>query len=309
LLRISTGGTGVLPGGAIHPDLVRRLAGEASKSAGHVLNMCVRALDYLPPVDVTFFDFLRGLITADFEMVTDDRHDYRVAVVEAFSRWGIFPGEHDEEAREGVRVLSVDTLRWPGFQKVTIKPKERDQVMEKYDRIVEQLKKYADACLYLTDREELFRETRRQRIILFNQLKSSFEVLPEFAKSLGLDHDSDGKISFEVHSLRRAMRVRLDGRAAPQVFVSLTQSERVPADKESGTSSYTLRGGATLVLDLTEPDVPKYLIVKNIRNAHRRAAAASFQRHVDADPLRKLFFSVDRTEPFAALHELADEGV
>ena len=91
LLRIYTGGTGVLPNGAIHPDLVRRLADEAAKSAGHVLNMCIRALDYLPPVDVTFFEYLRALITADFDLVSDDRHNYRVAFVEAFRRRGIYP--------------------------------------------------------------------------------------------------------------------------------------------------------------------------------------------------------------------------
>ena len=44
----------VLPEGALYPDLVNRLATEASKSARHVLNMCVRALDYVPPVDLTF---------------------------------------------------------------------------------------------------------------------------------------------------------------------------------------------------------------------------------------------------------------
>src|SRR6185436_19307103 len=89
LLRISTGGTGVLPSGALHPDLVRRLAEEAAKSAKHGLNICIRAVDYLPPVDVTFFEFLRALITADFDLVSDDHHNYRVAFVEAFRRRGI----------------------------------------------------------------------------------------------------------------------------------------------------------------------------------------------------------------------------
>ena len=47
-----------------------------------------RALDYLPPVDVTFLEYLRALITADFDLVGDDRYNYRVAFVEAFSRRG-----------------------------------------------------------------------------------------------------------------------------------------------------------------------------------------------------------------------------
>jgi subtilisin family serine protease len=91
LLRIATGGTGLQPSGAIHPDLTRRLAGEAATSATHVLTMCIRALDYLPPLDVTFFEYLRALITADFDLVRDDRHNYRVAFVESFRRWGIHP--------------------------------------------------------------------------------------------------------------------------------------------------------------------------------------------------------------------------
>ena len=57
LLRIATSGTGVLPEGDIHPDLVNRLAQEATKSALHLLTMCIRALDYCPPVDLTFGDY------------------------------------------------------------------------------------------------------------------------------------------------------------------------------------------------------------------------------------------------------------
>ena len=44
------------------------------RSREHVLNMCIRALDYCPPVDMTFGDYLRALITADRDLVpADDR--------------------------------------------------------------------------------------------------------------------------------------------------------------------------------------------------------------------------------------------
>lgn len=125
LLRIASGGTGVLPQGFIHPDLARRLAGEAAKSAQHLLRMCIRALDYLPPVDVTFFDYLRALVTADFEVESVDEHNYRVAIVEAFARRGIFPGSHDEQITAGPRALSADTLRWPSFDANKLSPQQR----------------------------------------------------------------------------------------------------------------------------------------------------------------------------------------
>ncbi|HEU5132893.1 MAG TPA: hypothetical protein VFT26_12345, partial [Pyrinomonadaceae bacterium] len=190
LLRIYTGGTGVLPDGAIHPDLVRRLANEASKSAGHVLNMCIRALDYLPPVDVTFGEYLRGIITADADLVQDDRYNYRVAFVEAFRKRGIYPRDLD--------TLSVDTLRW---NSVSI-----EKPPPQYKQILKQLKTYADACFYITDRERLFHVTRRQRELLHERLKEIFKESPEFAATLGLNFSLDPTASFEVHALRRSNR-------------------------------------------------------------------------------------------------------
>ena len=100
LLRIATGGSGVLPQGELHPDLVNRLASEAAKSAGHVLQMCIRALDYCPPVDITFGDYLRAMVTADRDFGSDESMFHSVALVEAFRRRGIYPRE--------VRTLSVD---------------------------------------------------------------------------------------------------------------------------------------------------------------------------------------------------------
>jgi hypothetical protein len=303
LLRIYTGGTGVLQTGSIHPDLVRRLADEAAKSANHVLSMCIRALDYLPPVDVTFFEYLRALITADFDLVSDDRHNYRVAFVEAFRRRGIYPLNLDVPTSDTPRTLSVDTLRWTGVDLSRFTRKVRTAVEEQYGVIVEELKRYADAAIYLDDREALFHVTREQRRALHKQLEVACKAVPEFARELGLDPAK----RFEVHELRQAMRVSPDGKYIPQIVVALTQSTQVKETKEDGTPRHFFRGGSTLLVDLSVPEV-KYRIVKNIDSTDRQARTASFVREATADPLRALFFAPDRSEPFAALHALADDG-
>ncbi len=303
LLRISTGGTGVLPSGAIHPDLVRRLAGEAAKSAGHVLNMCIRALDYLPPVDVTFFEYLRALITADFDLVSDDRHNYRVAFVEAFRRRGIYPLNLDAPTQDTPRTLSVDTLRWQGLDRSTFSAEVWTAIEKQYGVVVKGLKQYANACFYLDDRRKLFRVTRDQRITLHKQLEVAFKAVPEFASELGLDPTRE----FEVHELRRAMRVSPDGKYIPQLVVALTQSMKIAETPADGMPGYFFRGGSTLVVDLSIPEV-KYRIVKNIKSKERQDRTAAFVREAMADPLRALFFAPDRPEPFAVLHALADEG-
>ena len=91
LIRLATNGSGVLPAGDISVDLANRLASEASKTAEHVLNMCIRALDYCPPIDLTFGEYLRALITADRDLVPDDQDGYRVAFIAAFRERGIYP--------------------------------------------------------------------------------------------------------------------------------------------------------------------------------------------------------------------------
>lgn len=300
LLRIYTGGTGVLQSGAIHPDLVGRLADEATKSASHVLTMCIRALDYLPPVDVTFFEYLRALITADFDLVTDDRHNYRVAFVEAFRRRGIYPLNLDAPSQDTLRTLSVDTLRWQGLDPSTFDQKVWGAIQK---NLVRGLRQYVNKCFYLDDREKLFRFTREQRIILHQQLVETFKAVPTFATALGLDATQ----SFEVHELRRAIRVSPDGRYIPQLIVALTQSIEVPENKQDGTPAHVFRGGSTLVVDLSIPAV-KYRIIKKITSPKRQERTANFVREAAADPLRALFFAPDRREPFAALHALADDG-
>ncbi|MEO5588407.1 MAG: S8 family serine peptidase [Gemmatimonadaceae bacterium] len=301
LLRIYTGGTGILPTGAIHPDLAHRLADEAAKSAGHVLNMCIRALDYVPPVDVTFFEYLRAIITADFDLVSDDDHNYRVAFVEAFRRRGIYPENLSRPSPDTPRTLAVDTLIWHG---INLAPLSTGKMKQHYESLLRGLEEFADDCLYVTDRRELFTKSRQQRISLHRQLTKAFKESLAFKEALGLDVDE----AIEVHSVRCAMRFSPDGRHIPQVIVTLTQSVKIAADEEAGTPAHEFRGGSTLVVDLSVPEV-KYSIRKNIDSTSRRARTAAFVREARADPLRALFVSPKRREPFAALHALADDGV
>jgi hypothetical protein len=295
LFRIYTGGTGVLQQGAIHPDLVRRLGAEAVKSATHVLNICIRALDYIPPVDLTFGEYLRGLITADSDLVGDDKYNYRIAFVEAFRRRGIYPRD--------LETLSVDTLRWEGADLASLAVKYPD-LGKALKRIIKQLKRYADACFYITDREELFGETRNQRKLLHETLEKVFESLPqeaakEFGEKLGLDPSS----GFEAHELRRAIRVSPDGRHLPQIIIALTQSTEFKVN----SSSHAFRGGATLVVDLAKSSV-KYAIRKRINSEARKQRTEEFVSNALADPLKSLLLGTGQREPFAALHSLADLG-
>ncbi|HKG96725.1 MAG TPA: S8 family serine peptidase, partial [Pyrinomonadaceae bacterium] len=289
LLRIYTGGTGVLPTGAIHPDLVRRLASEAAKTAGHVLNMCIRALDYIPPVDITFGEYLRGIITADADLVQDDRYNYRVAFVEAFRKRGIYPRDLD--------TLSVDTLRWKG---VSI-----EKPPPQYKSILKQLKNYADACFYITDRERLFHVTRKQRELLHEKLKEVFKESPEFAETLGLNFSLDPEASFEVHALRRSNRVGPDGNHKPQIVVALTQSRDIKIEGSSQPQKF--RGGSTLIVDLAKPAV-QYAIFKNIQSPTRENLTRGFLQMALKDPVQALLLAPDNKERFAALHSLAELG-
>jgi hypothetical protein len=102
LIRIASGGSGKLPDGELHPDLVNRLAGECVRTAQTVLSMCIRATDYLPPVDPTFSDYLRAMITADYELNRSDETGVRAAMIEAFRQRGIRP--------EAVGSLAVESL-------------------------------------------------------------------------------------------------------------------------------------------------------------------------------------------------------
>lgn len=76
-------------GGKLDLELVVEQAADA---ANQLLTMAIRALDYTPPTDLQFSDYLSALITADKELVPDDtKYCYRKILLENFKNYGVEP--------------------------------------------------------------------------------------------------------------------------------------------------------------------------------------------------------------------------
>ena len=74
----------------LDPELVDRITNEVAILADYVLRMCFRAFDYLPPLDLTFGDFLRALVTADYDVSPRDPTELRFNIIEAFRERGTY---------------------------------------------------------------------------------------------------------------------------------------------------------------------------------------------------------------------------
>lgn len=73
---------------------LRLVVEEGARAADHLLTMSIRAIDYCPPVDVDFSDYLSALLTIDREVVPDDRYGYRDALLRSFADYGIVPSKN-----------------------------------------------------------------------------------------------------------------------------------------------------------------------------------------------------------------------
>lgn len=295
LLRIASEGSGVLREGALHPDLVGRLAAEAAKAAQHVLDICIRALDYCPPIDVTFGDYLRALVTADSDLVPDDSCGYRIAFIEAFRRRGIFPDD--------VRTLSVDSLRWAPASR-GVRAREVRRFPERVRSILASL--YAPAVT----RRDYFERSCALAAALHGAIADD----PELARSLvRLSHGAlrlDGTLKFEVHSVRSAQRVGRDGFAVNHAFVIITQKREVPVDPcDEGKGTFVLRGGCTLVINLETLGL-QYAIGKGIDDEARVARQRRWRRRRTELALGTYARRPpdDHDEPFALLHRGGSEA-
>lgn len=302
LVRLATSGSGILPEGELHPDLVERLANETTKSAGHVLKMCIRALDYTPPVDITFGEYLRAIVTADLEAFPTDALGYRVAFLEAFRALQLLP--------RSLRTVSADTLCWRGW--TGAQPRWLSAAI---DALGIDLKAN-------WDRKTIFDRSEQRREILRNGILNGMSS-QEDCDGLGLQHrlkyfssltakGFQSGTTFMVDNVRVSRSVRPDGDLQAQL-VAVVRQRRPEALRDDATGTdvdrFWFRGGATLVIDLLGRHGPeiKYSIRKPIVSPSRLSRERAYRSGNDQDALRAMYFSGDPLgffgkEPFALMH-------
>jgi hypothetical protein len=297
LVRIATGGSGILPRGSLHPDLVARVSREAIRAADQVLTVCLRALDYLPPVDVTFSDFLRAIVTADRELFPTDAGGLRTAFVDGFRRRGIYP--------EGVMSLAEDALSWLPFDA----PREADGFLSfelraeilaldaltldprqawKIDQLDNKVKKR-----WAATSEELRPRSQDTRPRISKAIESL--ITPTDRAALELHPD----VAVRVRDFQTTVRYDEDGAPHVQFVVQCDQKGDPSAfpDLDSHLVESTMRRATTLIFD--ESGRIRYSIAKPLPGPGLPAVAVA--RAADrADSLRRWLDERMSREPGAA---------
>jgi hypothetical protein len=264
LLRLTQGAAGADVG----YELARRLADDASRTARQFMDMCVRAIDYCPPVDISFGDFLRALITVDTDLVQEDSIGYRAALIEAFAARGVDPGGD-------VGSYSEESLRW-------------EQPRDRRDRPL--------VCRGL--RFDVVEGTRGA------SLSQNARILSEFGRRHASALRLDPKLPVQAFSFHPVYRVGKDGQLGFQVVAQLLQRRRVAAAGRARSEDEVFRGGCTLIVDLPE-GVVRYGVYKRVHSRRRLACQEAFReewRGSQAGP----YLPADGLPPrasFARLHK------
>lgn len=301
LMRIASGGTGLLAVGELHPDLVDEMARTAARTAGDVLRICIRALDYCPPLDLTFGDYLRAIITADFDLVADDTYGYRVAFVEAFQRRGI--------SAYGIKSMAVEDLLFP------LHPIKLSS--ENDTKLVEFLRRLKECVGYLMDRKGLYEKTKEwiggkdgllslmtSKIITGNDNFSELTGLlfpgdKAATEKWGLEFGylTAETASYVIGNVSLANRVTPDDNIVNHVVITLIQKRGVRfkidgnnwiVDEEGffvpdltpaaewGKNHIIFRGGCTLIFDLDALRL-RYAIKKDVDDRERMIRQFKYQ--------------------------------
>ena len=193
--------------------LAELLADYASETATNFFRLCARALDYCPPVDVTFGDFLRALITVSKDLDPTDDDGMRDALMEWFRRRGIYA--------ESASFYSEDALSWP-------------RVSDRFPVIPDLV--FGSPNGLTSDQKD-----------------HNGDVLRKWAHDHRKDLELDTGLPVTVPSFHPVFRTLENGRLRMEMVVEIIQSRTAPFDPgvpEAG--SFPFRGGVTLIVEAPE---------------------------------------------------------
>ena len=234
--------------GRVHltTDLIKLLAREASEIAGRFLDICIRAIDYCPPVDMEMGEYLRALITADQEMVADDKWGFREALIRSFRRRRLFP--------QHVKFMSEDSVRWRPARNMRIPALAFDQMTFNGDpgnplRRAELDRQIAALGAFISKPMN----ARKLGLVLSGRTQQLRDIRPP-----------------TIQSIRSARRVAPDGRVVFDTIAEITQSCTAVHDG----MPFEFFGGCTIVID--PYGTVRYVVNKSLtsKRRHKRQADA-----------------------------------
>ena len=243
LFRIFRAGGGQIDPAELPASLADLLAQTASTTANEFFQLCARALDYCPPVDITFGDYLRALITASVDLKPEDDRGIRQALMQGFRARGIYP--------ESATFFSEDALGWTRVPEWTARPVEdalppviADIVDPKTGQPEERELVFGNPGGLTKAQKDLNGEILR-RYAWKNAARLGFETDP------GLPADAKPY----APSFHQVFRVTPDGRLRIDMVVELVQTRWAPFEPAfPQAGSFPLRGGVTLIVSAPERD-------------------------------------------------------
>ncbi|MFN8058043.1 MAG: hypothetical protein U0Q12_12835 [Vicinamibacterales bacterium] len=236
-----------LPSGRLPEDLVSLLAAKAGDVAGQFLNLCIRAVDYCPPVDLHLGEYLRALVTADRELVPDDRWGYRDALIGAFAERGIYP--------PGVNQLTEDELCWRAPTRF-IEPIA--------DLHFSQLRFAGDPSLPVDEEEAVRQAEALWRFVTRAHVAEEFGLAPPGAEVEPCC----------VESIRTSRRIGPDGHVVFDLVAEVTQRRHV-VDPVTGARAKFF-GGCTVIIG--PEGETRFIVSKNVNNRERLERQLTHQR-------------------------------
>jgi hypothetical protein len=246
LMRVFRAGGGN-PDSDLPAALDELLAEQAASIASEFFTLCVRALDYCPPVDLTYGDFLRALITVHLDQTEEEGREMREVLMRAFRLRGIYADS---------AFFSQDSICWPR-EKWVGKPEEVHR-------------NPATALPPLAPKTVFDRTTRRTRELrpvfgsTSGMTKAEKDINGAYFRQYAADNaarlgfDDDPALPPErrpyAPSFHSMFRMTRNGALKTYMVVELVQSTTVPFDpKMPSAGSFPFRAGVTLII--AAPDV------------------------------------------------------